>query len=242
MARIPSLCLLALLFAALAACATPVEQRSADEIFWRFDRLDRVGGAATHVDGQPRLINTGAGRAIAFDGVDDALFVDRHPLAGARAFTMEAVFRPDGGAFEQRWLHLAEVPGARSGGYFTAAPPSGPRFLFEIRVTGMGWYLDTFVAGPGYNKALIFPEKLLPMGRWYHVAQTYDGRVYRSYVNGELQGEAEIAFQPQGAGYASVGTRIDRRSYFQGAVFSARFLPRALAPAHFMRVPARLAD
>jgi hypothetical protein len=30
------------------------------------------------------------------------------------------------------------------------------------------------------------------------VAQTYDGKMYRSYVNGQLQGEAEIAFTPKG--------------------------------------------
>jgi hypothetical protein len=231
-----------LLFAALAACTTPTGRPPRrDEIHWRFDRLDRIGGSSTHIEGEPQLIATRAGKALAFDGIDDAFFIDRHPLAGAQAFTMEAVFRPDGGAFEQRWLHLAEVPGVRRKGDFTAAPPSGPRFLFEIRVVEQGWYLDTFVAGPGYNKALIFPDKLHPLGHWYHVAQVYDGRVYRSYVNGELQGEAEIAFQPQGAGYSSVGTRIDRRSYFRGAVFTARFVPRALAPGDFMQVPAKLA-
>jgi hypothetical protein len=44
---------------------------------------------------------TPLGRAVAFDGVDDALFVPAHPLAGAATFTFEALFRPDGGDVEQ---------------------------------------------------------------------------------------------------------------------------------------------
>jgi hypothetical protein len=68
------------------------------------------------------------------------------------------------------------------------------------------------------------------------VAQTYDGTTFRSYVNGVLQGEAPIAFTPQGEGAASVGTRINRRNYFTGAVRLARFTPRALAPGEFLRV------
>jgi len=42
-------------------------------------------------------------------GVDDALFVDVHPLAGAETFTWEILFRPDsGGAPEPALFHLQE--------------------------------------------------------------------------------------------------------------------------------------
>jgi hypothetical protein len=34
------------------------------------------------------------GQAVAFDGQDDALFIDEHPLAGAKTFTFEACFVP----------------------------------------------------------------------------------------------------------------------------------------------------
>jgi hypothetical protein len=74
----------------------------------------------------------------------------------------------------------------------------------------------------------------------YHAAQVYDGKMYRSYVNGELQGEAEIAFKAQGTGHASVGVRINRVNYFKGAVRQARFTPRALAVSDFMKLPATL--
>lgn len=175
-----------------------------------------------------------------FDGVDDALFIERHPLAGATTFTIEAIFRPDGGAFEQRWLHLAEADPAAPAGTYPPVKPNGPRFLFEIRVVPAGWYLDAFTAGPGYSQALMDPAKLHPIGRWYHVAQTYDGRTYRSYVNAVLQTEAPLSFAPQGMGYASIGTRINRRSYFNGAVHMVRFTRRALGPSQFMKIPAGL--
>ena len=231
-----------LLAFALAACSHAPSGGPAQEdaALWRFDRLHRVGGLPVRAEGEPRMIVTKAGPAVAFDGVDDALFLDNHPLAGAVAFTVEAIFRPDGGPFEQRWLHLAEAGGAEHAAQYPPVDPRGSRFLFEIRVVGTSWYLDAFMTGPGYNKTLMFPEKTFPLGRWYHVAQTYDGRTYRSYVNGALQGEAEVPFTPQGPGYASVGTRINRRDYFRGAVHTARFTRRALAPEQFLKLDPRL--
>ena len=211
------------------------------QITWTFDRLDKIGGIATTVEGNPKVVDTPLGKAIEFDGVKDALWIEQHPLAGAETFTFEAIFRPDGGAFEQRWFHLAErdvKTGLLAGAEHPKGPDTNPRFLFEIRVVdGKQWYLDAFVNGPGYNKPLMFKDKLHPIGPWYHVAQTFDGKTYRSYVNGELQGEADIAYKPQGAGAASVGVRINRLNYFRGAILLARFTPRVLAPDQFLKVP-----
>lgn len=200
-----------------------------DQTRWTFDRLTNVGGAVTTVEGDPRLIDTPYGKAVQFDGVDDRLVIDRHPLAGMSQFTFEALFRPDGGVFAQRWFHLNEedpTPGA---------PPSVTRMLFEIRVTGEAWSLDAFATGPGYKQTLLFQDKQFPVGRWYWVAQSYDGRMYRAFVNGQLQGEVEMAFRPQGAGRSSVGARMNRIDYFKGAVREARFTPRALAPEALLR-------
>lgn len=208
-----------------AAVATP------GQTVWTFDRLEAIGGHATTVEGAPVLIDAPAGKAVKFDGVDDALFIDNHPLAGAERFTFEAVFRPDGGAFEQRWLHLQEADDVSA----AQGQPPGTRFLFEIRVEGAEWWLDAFIKGPGYNQVLIFPEKRHPVGQWFHVAQTYDGTTYRSYVDGVLQGEAPVAFKAQGRGRASVGCRINHVNFFNGAVREARFTPEALTPDRFTR-------
>jgi hypothetical protein len=205
------------------------------QVRWVFDRLDQVGGMPVRVEGGPKVVDAPGGKAVQFDGVDDALFIDHHPLAGAATFTFEAVFRPDGGAFEQRWFHLASDDPAPMPGQ-PAPASANTRFLFEIRVVGNEWYLDTYTCGSGYSQTLIFPAKRYPVGVWYHVAQTFDGRLYRAWVNGQLQGEAEIAFKPQGAGKSSVGVRMNRVNYFKGAVREARFTHAALEPAQFLRV------
>ncbi len=231
---------------ALATLGVPLLLAAANapgQITWTFDRLDRIGGAATTIFGEPKIIDSPVGKAVEFDGVDDSLLIEQHPLAGAATFTFEAIFRPDGGVFEQRWFHLAEIDpktGLSTSQTKTTNEPNA-RFLFEIRVLeGKQWYLDSFMNGPGYNKALMFRDKLHPVGEWFHVAQTYDGRMFRSYVNGVLQGEAEVTgFKPQLPGRAAVGMRMNKVHYFKGAVAQARFTPRALAPSEFIKPPAQ---
>ncbi|WP_343518006.1 LamG-like jellyroll fold domain-containing protein [Sphingomonas sp.] len=215
-----------------AVAATPAVARSRTEI-WTFDNLKRIGGLAVRAEGAPRVIRSPLGRAVEFDGVDDALFLDAHPLAGAERFTFEALFRPDGGAFEQRWFHLESLE----------TPPAAPgmsrtRMLFEIRVVGQSWYLDAFMRGEGYNHPLIVPGKLFPVGRWYHVAQSYDGTTYRSYVDGVPQAEAAVAFTPQGPGRACVGMRMNKVNPFRGAIRQAAFMREALPTDRFvLKVP-----
>jgi len=211
---------------------------------WIFDRLDRIGGVPVKVEGNPKVVETPVGKAIEFDGVDDAIWIDEHPLAGAAQFTFEAIFRPDGGAVEQRWFHLAErdpkTALLASADHPQTGQDANSRFLFELRVIdNTKWCLDAFVNGPGYNKAILDREKTHPIGEWYHVADTFDGKMFRSYVNGELQGEAEIAFKPQGAGVTSVGARVNKVNYFHGAVAKARFTPRALPASEFLKLPVR---
>jgi Concanavalin A-like lectin/glucanases superfamily len=194
---------------------------------WNFDRLESIGGHKTTVLGAPKVIDSPVGKAIEFDGVDDAVIIDNHPLAGATAFTWEAVFRPDGGPFEQRWFHLAETDSKTEN-----------RMLFEIRVVGDQWFLDSFVSTGTASKALMNKAALHPLGRWYHVACVYDGQEFRSYVNGVQELAAQIQFGTQGPGQTAVGMRLNRVFYFKGAVRSGRFTRRALTPAEFQKPPA----
>lgn len=213
-----------------AAVLPAAAQAEASSQLWAFDNLSRIGGHTVRVEGAPRLIDSPYGKALLFDGQDDAVFIDNHPLAGAKTFTFEALFRPDGGAFEQRWFHLES----------DQSPPVEPgkgntRIMFEIRVVEGQWYLDAFMKGPEYNKALIVEDKRFPVGRWYHVAQTYDGQVYRSYVDGEQQMKFVTPFSPQGPGKASAGVRMNRLNYFNGAIRGAKFTQAALMPEAFTR-------
>ena len=230
---------LALLAAGVTVMLAAAE--SPRQTTWTFDRLDKIGGAAVTVEGHPKVIDSPVGKAVLFDGVGDSLQIEQHPLAGLATFTFEAYFRPDGGANQQRWFHLAEIDpktGLAASKEKTTNEPNA-RFLFEIRVVNENqWYLDAFMNGPGYNKALMFAAKVHPIGQWYHVAQVFDGKMFRSYVNGELQGEAEVlTYTPQLPGRASVGVRLNKVNYFKGAVGTARFTPKALTPAEFMKAP-----
>ena len=216
-ALLPAICAAALMW-----CAD-----SRSEV-WKFDSITEIGGHAVKAEGHPRVISTPAGKAVEFGGVEDALFLNVHPLAGAETFTWEVIFRPDvGGAAEQRFFHFQENG-------------TDTRMLFEIRVIDGKWCLDSFALSGKDSKALLDRSKLHTLGAWHHAAAVYDGREYRNYVDGVLQGSAQLHLAPQGAGQTSVGTRINRRDYFKGAVLEARMTNRALAPAEFLKVPAEL--
>ncbi len=195
---------------------------------WNFDRLDSIGGHATHLRGHPRVIDTPLGKAVQFNGIDDAIFVDNHPLAGAETFTWEVVFRPDSnGSPEQRFFHLQEMDAATKADTQT-------RMLFETRIRDGRWCLDSFVNTEKGSRALLNFEKLHPLDRWHHAAMTYDGATFRNYVDGQMEGEGSLQFIPQKPGHTSVGVRINLRDYFKGAIRLARFTRRALKPGEFL--------
>jgi len=203
----------------LPALCAPGETR----VEWNVDNLSSIGGQPATVVGAPRVIETGAGRAVEFDGVRDALFVDIHPLAAAQRFTAEVIFRPDpGGSAEQRFLHLQ-------------ASDSKDRVLFEIRLTGDGrWFLDTYIKTGGKGHTLYARGFRHPLGPWYHAALVVDGEQMRHYVNGEMELAREIEFRPQGPGRTSLGSRINEVHWFKGAIRKARFSPRVLSPEEFL--------
>jgi hypothetical protein len=218
-------------------------QAMEDHTVWKFNSLDSIGGIRPRIEGAPRVIQVGSQSAIQFDGVADALFIDEHPMAGFSTFTFEAVFRPDGGAASQRWFHIASIdPKTGMDSLPTGIKDPNPRFTFEMRMSdSQNWYLDAFTHGDGYSKGLEYSDKTHIIGPWYVVAQTFDGAIYRSFVNGQMQGSASLAFKPQGPGHTSIGTRINRLNYFKGAVYEARFTPRALPPEQFLQLPPGLA-
>jgi len=194
---------------------------------WTFDNLENIGGHRTTVLGRPRVIDTPLGRAVEFDGVSDGLMVDVHPLAGAATFTWEAIFRPDGGNAEQRWFHLEETP--------PVGAAESNRMLFEIRVIDGRWCLDAFIKTGAASKALLDRTRLYSLGAWHHVAAVYDGKEFRSYVDGMLDGSAPIQLSPQAPGRTAVGMRLNKVYYFKGAVRSARFTRRALTSFEFLK-------
>jgi len=200
---------------------------------WRFDNIHKIDGLTTQVFGHPRVIETPYGKAVHFNGVNDALIVPEHPLAGASNYTWEVIFRPDGGAFAQRFFHLQEQNPATH-------QDTGNRMLFEIRVMHGKWCLDSFVSSGTNHRALLNCKLLHPLSKWYVVTAVYDGKILRNYVDGQLQGEGSLDLKPQLAGRSSVGMRINHKYFFKGAILAARMVPRALPPGQFWKLPPKM--
>jgi concanavalin A-like lectin/glucanase superfamily protein len=197
---------------------------AAQPIIWNLDRLDFIGGRKPEILGQPSVIESPQGKAIAFDGLDGALFIAVNPLAGLTQFTAEVVFQPAAdGPKEQRFLHFQE-------------DGSDNRLLFETRLTADNrWFLDTFLKSGDGNYTLFAERSLHPIGPWYHAAVTMDGQTMRHFVNGVEELSTAVKFTPQGAGRTSIGVRINKVHWFKGAVRQIRISPKVLAPAQFLR-------
>lgn len=195
---------------------------SQDAVLWPIDSLTAIGGHETKTLGTPSVVETPSGSAVEFDGLDDGLIVETHPLSGAKEFTAEVVFRPvAGGEQEQRFLHLQETG-------------SKDRVLLETRLSGDGtWFLDTFVKSKGEAYTLYAKRFPHALDRWYHAALVvHDGKMSH-YVDGELEMSRSIEFSPQGSGRTSIGVRINEVSWFKGAIRAVRFTPRGLEPEEF---------
>jgi concanavalin A-like lectin/glucanase superfamily protein len=215
------LCAGVLVFATLRA--DPLQAADTATV-WKFDRLDEVGGHKLEIVGSPTQIETPQGKAVHFDGKRDGLFINVNPLAGLNQFTAEVVFRPDpGGPKEQRFLHFQEDGNEN-------------RVLFETRMTGDNrWFLDTFLKCGLGNYTLYAERSPHPIDRWHHAAITVDGQMMRHYVNGTEEMSMAVRFEPLQAGRTSVGVRINKISWYQGAVREVRISPRVLAPNEFLK-------
>jgi hypothetical protein len=208
------------LFAVLVLSAATFAQ----SITWTLDNLKKIGGHTVEILGHPKIIKTGHGKVIEFDGIGDGIFIDTNPLAGAKAFTIEAWFRPDAdGPAEQRWLHIEDLENVES------------RAMLETRVTNDQWFLDTFLKS-GDNRMPLYAENFKhPTGRWYHVALVYDGAEMRHYIDGKLELSGKIEMKPFGRGRVSIGVRQNKVYWFKGAVRKVRFSNVALGAEQFLR-------
>jgi hypothetical protein len=191
---------------------------------WQVEGLERIGGHAVTVLGEPRVVTVPGGRAVEFDGVDDGLVVGVNPLAGLARFTVEILFEPAvDGAEEQRFLHFEEET-------------TGNRGLIELRLLPGGWCLDTFLRHQDASLTLIDRALLHPAGRWHTAALVYDGRTMSHYVDGARELSGEVAFKPLGPGQTSIGVRLNRRSWFKGRIRTIRITADVLAAGRMLRV------
>ncbi len=150
---------------------------------------------------------------VVFKGEPDQLVYDHNPLEGARAFKLEALFRQEPKADpEQRFVHI-QVDGCDD------------RVLLETRLGPEGtWYADTFVKIGEAEQVLIDPCALHPCGVWHTLTLYYDGCQLTQLVNGFPEISVPFACGPLGPGKVSLGARLNRVSWFHGAIRHVTFL------------------
>lgn len=192
---------------------------------WQLDNLARIGGVPVTASGDPRLVDTPCGKAIEFDGVDDAIFLDMHPLEGLSEFTVEVIFKPyRGGAAEQRFFHMQET-GSES------------RVMFETRLVGESqWFLDTFARLGEARLTLYANDHRHDIGPWFHAAIVASAGTLRHYVNGRLELSGSIPIIAPGPGRTSLGARMNRVHWYKGAIHTVRVTAAALGPDEFFSV------
>jgi hypothetical protein len=85
--------------------------------------------------------------------------------------------------------------------------------------------------GQRWNAGWLGDSTLVEADTWYHVALTYDGALFRSYVNGNLSGSVAYGdFVPNGDDFTSLGSRSDGGgSGFDGVVDDVAFYNKALS-------------
>jgi hypothetical protein len=159
-----------------------------------------------------------------FDGQSTQIIQPAHPLSGAQAFTIEAVFLPgSGGGEEQRFVHLQGDDGTRA--------------LLELRSTEAGWYGDVFAHFGDRERFLNDPGKLHPHDRWHSLALIYTGSELRQAVNGSIELTGPLGPGVLGEGVVSVGMRLNRISPFKGRIAEVRLTPEALEADDLLRPP-----
>jgi hypothetical protein len=190
---------------------------------WESKLADLKAGNGVSFSGDPKIVDTSYGRAMVFDGEDDAVFLEINPLKDLTSYTIEALFRPDlNGPEEQRFVHIGES--------------DSDRLLLETRVTKDNkWYLDTFVLSGENKKALLDPALLHPIGPWYHVVLTVgeDGEM-TNYVNGKMELKGKADSHLIRSGQMSIGVRQNKISWYKGAIYMIRISPKVLSPEDFM--------
>jgi hypothetical protein len=197
-----------------------------EQIVWDINNITSIAGHNTTVIGSPKVIETDKGKAVYFDGIDDALVVDALAISrDANAFTIEVIIRPDpnGRESEQKFLHIQENNSSNR----------------IVLLAGQGgdnsWYFDSFVRVGEGKQNLWDTSKTHPAGNWYNAAIVCDGKRLGNYVNGALELKGPLQLLPFSEGKTAIGAKISGQSPFKGAILKIRFTPGALKPREFLK-------
>lgn len=194
---------------------------SSEEVeIWKINSVDDIGGNPTDVVGKPEIVQTEAGEAVKFDGKNDGLLIDNNPIAGMNNFSIEVYFKPFSGYpenKEQRFLHLQDPEN------------DDRRILIELRLNSENqWYGDWFIKSEDESLTLIDSTLTHPVNEWATIKLTYENGQIKGYINEKQEMAGEIEYLPIGKnGKVSIGSRMDKRSWFKGMIKEVRFSEQA---------------
>ncbi len=199
------------------------DAKQSEVIVWKIDSANKIGEKVVTVSGNPKVILVEDGNSLEFDGVDDGLLIDQNPLAGMQEFTIEVDCKPYRGGSEnreQRFLHIQDPEN------------EDRRILLELRLNDRDeWYGDWFIKTEKETLILIDSSFTHPVGEWATMSLEYKKGTVKGFVNGIPEVSGEIEYLPVGPqGKISIGTRMDQRSWFKGAIKEVRFLSKI--PSH----------
>lgn len=218
---------------------------------WLFDEgsgtitANAVQGAPEgNLVGGPAWVEGLPGKALEFDGVDDAVEVGINPLKGAHALTVQAYIKP------------MSVPDFESAKIFNigleSATQGKDRFMLDILPYGDGWVLSHFMSIEGNRsdaeEVVLESGPVHTFGEWYHVAMVFDSTSpntvkIKQYINHSLELEWEYTITVLNEGQIFIGERYEiksstgRRNYFHGVIDNVILHKRALTPEEFMPAP-----
>ena len=211
--KIPFFLLIVLLF---SSC----EDGRKEGVIWSINTTNQIGGNPTTSWGNPKVISGEEGNVVEFDGQKDGLLVDDNPIAEEEQFTIEVDFKPYEGFpenREQRFLHIQDPEN------------EDRRILIELRLNDRGeWFGDWYIKAEDQSLALIDSTLTHPVGEWATISMEYKDGLLKGFVNGQEEVSGKINYLPIGEkAKTSIGTRMDKRSWFKGAIEEVRFFSEA---------------
>ena len=174
--------------------------------------------------GNPKIVDSPFGKAVYFNGVNDAIFMNNCPIINFDEFTIEILFKPEsGGLAEQRFLHFGEI--------------SGDRVMLETRLPNdSSWYFDAFIKSGEANKTLVDSSLIHSLNKWQHAAFVKTKENLITYINGTKEIEAEVQTLPIKTGQTSIGVRQNLKYWFKGAIYKIRITSKALQSKDFFGI------
>ncbi|MDQ3369659.1 MAG: metallophosphoesterase [Myxococcota bacterium] len=174
--------------------------------------------------------------ALVLDGVDDHAKTSLQPALGLATFTLEAWVRRDGDGTTMTsgagGLNLVPIMTKGLGEGDGSNVDCNYAFGFWGDVIGADF--EDLTSGANHP---VVGRTAIPRGTWHHVAATYDGASWRLYVDGVLDGEAQVSATPRTDSIHpfAIGTAISSegvaRGFLHGAVDEVRLWDRARTAA-----------